>query len=323
MYRRLAFWMLLAATVPATARAASWADDFFDVREHHFGQVRKGTALVHDFVVKNNGSREARIKGVSVSCGCVKASASDTTIPPGGSATINALMDTSGFQGDKAVTIFVEFDKPKRAQVSLRVTCQSVGDISSGTNEVDFGVIPVGTYAEKRLNLDFAGNPKWEIVNLDYGNPNVAAEVHEVSRDAKNVRYEMKVTIRETATAGMLEDRIRLQTNDSGAKDIIVSIKARIEAKIVVAPDSLKYTGLTAGQKITRNLIVKAPKPFRIVRADNTHGIFEIRSSADAKTTQLVEVTLTVPEDLSQLTDRIELVTDLGDQQVVTIPIID
>jgi hypothetical protein len=60
-----------------------------------------------------------------------------------------------------------------------------------------------------------------------------------------------------------------------------------------------------------------------VTRVDNASGIFEIRCAPAPKTTQLVMITLTVPDDLSSIPEHLDLVTDIENEKVVSIGIRD
>lgn len=322
MTKRWAFALFLAV-LPSVGHAANVAANLFEKAEHDFGAAPRGERLVHRFPMTNQSSKEIRIKGVRVSCGCTTATASVDRLAPGESGHIEAVMDTTGFQGNKSVTIFVQFDRPWRQEATLRVSCLSTGKTNENNSEVDFGVVPIGSTAIKKLNLDYSGNPKWEVVGLDFGHPSVRAEVVEISRDASMVRYELTITLADNAPAGPLEDKIRLHTNDSQAPEVTVLTKATIEPKLSASPDNLRLATLKAGEKVTKNVILKAGSPFKVVRVENTRGLFEIRSSPEAKKTQLLVVNLTVPEDPTTVPDHLEVITDLPDSQSISIGVRD
>lgn len=312
---------LLLALAPHESRASDWAYGLFNALEHDFGKVERGTKLTHSFGLTNTTPKEVRIKRVRVSCQCTTATVANERLGPGESTTIEAVMDTAGFQGSKSVAIFVQFDRPRRAEVALRVACVSQGSLAAGGTEVDFGVVAEGAGGERRLHLDYAGNAAWRVTALDFGSPHVKADVTEVARDAGKVRYELRIALLPTAPAGPFEDRIRIQTNDPKNPEFYVLAKAAIESKIVLTPDAFRVPDLKPGDKVTQNFLVKTSKPFRIVRGDNTFGQFEIRSAAEPKTTQLVVVTLTAPADLHDLPDHIELITDLDGDKPIVLPI--
>ena len=70
-------------------------------------------------------------------------------------------------------------------------------------------------------------------------------------------------------------------------------------------------------------MVVKSARPVKVIRAENTHGLYRVRSATEARGTQLVVLTLTVPADLAQIPDHIDLVieSDKGEQETVSLGI--
>ncbi|MGL5096319.1 MAG: DUF1573 domain-containing protein, partial [Planctomycetia bacterium] len=232
---------------------ARWATSLFAGHDHDFGVVQRGSLLTHDFVLTNNGSKTLEIKGATVSCGCTKASVSAYRVPVGGTAVVSAVMDTSGFQGPKSVTITVQLAEPRRSTVALRVSCVSKGDAAADGHEIDFGVVSAGTKAAKETVLETAGRPSWAVVAMDHGDKHLDCEVVETSRDAERVRYTLRVTLKDDAPAGDFSDKIRLRTNDPQRPEFFVQVKAMVEASTVVSPPTLRLAGAAPGQQLTRN----------------------------------------------------------------------
>lgn len=311
---------LCLVVLPSASTASEWAYGLFDSLDHDFGAVARGTQLTHRFTVTNNTSKKLRIKNVRVSCHCTKAEASKQRLSPGESTFITAVMDTSGFQGSKSVTVFVQFDKPHRAEIPLRVSCTSTGNIASSVNEVDFGVLAAGAGGEKKLQLNYPGKPDWQITSIDYGNPHLFAELIERSRTASDVQYELHIKLAKDTPAGKFQDRIRMHTNDAKAPHVLVDVHAQVEAELEIAPNSLPLKG-AAGTQVTRNFVIKGQEPFRIVRVEESPLQIEVRSSQTPALTQLVVVTVTIPENGAALPDEIALITSLAGDKAVTIPL--
>lgn len=319
MFRQGMLAAVLLAVLSTTVRASDWAYSLFSELDHDFGKVERGAKLNHDFVLTNNTGKEVRIKAVRVSCNCTRANVDSMNLGPGESTVLRTVMDTSVFAGSKTVSVFVQFDRPRRAEIGVRLSAVSSAHVGSGGHEIDFGIVPEGKAYEKKLNLDYAGNPAWKITSLDFGNPHVKAEVEEKVRDGAKVRYELTIRLDAGAPAGLLEDRIRIHTNDPKTAEIAVVAKATIEPKIAVSPDKIDLRDAVSGQSITRNVIVKSSKPFKITRLEGSQGMVELRTSAEPKTTQIVTLTVTVPSDPRQLPDHIELYTDANGERPIQI----
>jgi hypothetical protein len=321
MMRSSALALLVAVSMPLSAQAANWANEMFSNRTFDFGTVSRGEKPAHDFVIQNTGTREVRIKAIRVSCSCTTAVAASGRIAPGESSVLTATMDTTGFQGSKAVTIYVQFDRPWRAEVTLRVSCISQGKVGSEVTEVDFGILPQGSDSRKRLNLDYVGPVDWQVKDLDFGNPHFSTEVHEVSRESGKVRYELDIQLLPSAPVGALEDTIRVHTNDPTNPVVVVKAKAQVEADVVVSPASIRLGSTAPGQTVERKVMIKAPNPFRVVRVDNADGLLEYRSDDQAKTVQLVTLTLTMPPKGGEIPQHVDIVTDLNGERIVSLDI--
>lgn len=310
-------WLVLALAAPS--QADEWASRVFDTVHHDFGAIRRGEVVHHTFQVANPDPQPLRISHARASCGCSRVIACTDPIPPGSSVPLTIEMDTSRFQGHKSVTIDVHFDQPWRRQVALRVSCESTADVRDGANEVDFGVVPAGQGAERRMYLDYPGDASWQVLGIDRETPNVEVSIQERSRSQGLVRYELAVRLRETAPPGRLDQPVGLRTNDPRQPLVMVHVRATIEAELVVSPPVLRLERLAAGQQMTRHVVVKASQPFRVVRADNTRKMFQVLSSPEPRTVQMVVLTLTMPEDPATITPQIDLVTDLGADRIASV----
>ena len=80
-----------------------------------------GPVMTHDFRVTNTTGEPLHIADVRASCGCVSGSATRTDLGPGESTTIVTRMETSRFSGLAKKVIYVEFDRPRPAEVQLTV----------------------------------------------------------------------------------------------------------------------------------------------------------------------------------------------------------
>ncbi|MCB1089993.1 MAG: DUF420 domain-containing protein [Verrucomicrobiae bacterium] len=73
------------------------------------------------FVAKNPGSAPVTLTHLDSSCSCLKVEASETVIPPGGSATITAVFDISKLSGESEKSVYVMTDIPGFREKKLTV----------------------------------------------------------------------------------------------------------------------------------------------------------------------------------------------------------
>lgn len=319
MLRPLYVLVICVSGLAAHAGGMDVGSHGFDALEHDFGTVRRGAKLHHSFVFENKSNETAHIRRIRVSCNCVRAKSASSEIAPGERTAIEAEMDSSVFLGSKSVTIYVQFDQPRHIETALRIHAVSVVEIAAGGLEIDFGSVQGA--AEKRMNLDYTGEPGWKITGATTDNALLKAEVKEAARDGGKVRYELHVMLDALAGVESFEGRLRLRTNDPKAAEVLIVVKAVADPIASVSPPELRFASLVAGEKVNRTIIIKASRPFRVERIENGYGMFEIRSSPTPKTTQLVVITLTAPDDDTLLPSVLEFVTNLDKQQIVSVPV--
>lgn len=319
MSRSIVIAMLVVATLPVSVEAAAWANGLFLQRTHDYGPIPRGEKRSYDFIITNNTRRDVRIKSVRVSCSCTKAVAASGRLEPGQSTFLTCTMDTAGFQGSKTVTVYVRFDRPWRAEVPLRITCQSVGKLGEEATEVDFGILSAGAAPQKRINLDYEGPLDWQVTDLDFGNPSFSTEIREVRREPGKVGYELSIRLLPDAEAGIHEDTIRVHTNDPKTPIVVVKAKAQIESDVVVTPASIHLGTLKPGESIERKLMIKAANPFKVVGLDNGEGMLHYKSGATPKSVQLVVLTFTAPQTNGDIPEHVDIVTDIDGERVVSV----
>ena len=320
-------WMIGALLIAFSTSACVAADDLeslFESSQRDFGRVQHGSTQTHKFVVKNTTQNDLHIQGVSVSCGCVTPSVDKYQVKPGESATVLASMDTSRFYGSKTVTVFVTFSQPVYRTVSLRVSASSEDNVpvmaQVNTMEVDLGTVAQGEKLIKKYHIEHT-YPDWKIISLQDSGSGMKGIVKEISREGAKVRYELAISLPESLATGTFTDKLKIQSNDPSNPEMVVVAKAMIEAGISVSPNRIQLDDIAPGTKVTKTLVLKSPKPFSIVRAEEAGAPVEIRTSNEKKTTQLVTVTFTMPADRTKLAEQLRLVTDNKDEKPVLVSI--
>lgn len=67
--------------------------------EWDFGRAAPGEVLVHEFALKNTGSRDLEIGRIASACACAAAVTDRTVIPPGESGTLRVTLETRRYRG--------------------------------------------------------------------------------------------------------------------------------------------------------------------------------------------------------------------------------
>jgi hypothetical protein len=94
--------------------------------EWDFGKVLPDAKPVHVFTITNGGEGDLIIEGLKGSCGCIEASISTTLIPPGESAELEVIYDTTGYSGKDEKHVHIYSNDPvisdKRIDLFVEIT---------------------------------------------------------------------------------------------------------------------------------------------------------------------------------------------------------
>jgi len=110
--------------------AAATPDITVDYPEYNAGTVLTGSSIQHTFVLSNTGTSTLTIDpDIGVSCGCTTTRLADTSLEPGESVELKAVVATSGI-GTYAKRIYVESDDPATPQLTLYIRYKTVAALS-------------------------------------------------------------------------------------------------------------------------------------------------------------------------------------------------
>ena len=154
-------------------------------------------------------------------------------------------------------------------------------DVVVEPGSVQIGSIDQGTGADQNVAVNYAGSDDWQIVGVKSSNPHITAQVVETGRNDGQVSYALKVHVDKNAPAGYLDDHLMLATNDQSGSQIPVEVEGRVMPGIMVSPTALFMGVVQPGQKVTKQLVVKGKKPFRILSITCDDKSFKFDTSKD------------------------------------------
>jgi hypothetical protein len=117
------------------------------------------------------------------------------------------------------------------------------------------------------------------------------------------------------APPGAILDHLVLVTNDRNSSQVPVLVQGVVQSGIVVAPTTLFLGVLQPGQKVTKQLVVKGKKPFRILSVTSDGEGFQFDTSAEnqPKQVHLIPVTFVAGDEPGKISKSIRIETDLGE----------
>ena len=309
MLRTTTFAVLIAASL-SVAHGQEWADKMFKIRTHDFGTVARNSQQVFHFELQNVYKEDIHISGVRASCGCTTPSISKRTLKTWETGAIIAKYNTDSFLGKKSATLTVTIDKPYHAEVQLNVAGYIRSDIVFNPGAVHFGEVDPGTSVEQKVNLGYAGNTDWKVTDVRSNFDHLEVALDETGRGNGRVNYQLTVQLKDDAPAGYINDYLYLVTNE-GNKAIPLAITGQVKPAVSISPASLFMGTLEPGATATKQLIVRAKKPFRIENIRCGDDCFNFTPSDEAKALHIVPVTFKADRS-GKVAVRIAIDTDLA-----------
>jgi hypothetical protein len=315
MVRKVGVSLLFVLLCGSPLLAQQWAEQMFENTRHDFGTVARGAKSEYRFVLSNRYVEDVHVAGVRSSCGCTSVWIEKPLLKTYEKGAIVAHFNTDKFTGRKGATITVTFDKPFRAQAQLHVTGEIRSNVQFEPGSVQFGTVDCGTPAEKTVQVTYSGRSDWEIVDVTSMNPHFSVRMEAVKARRGQVTYELFVRLDEQAPPGYLNDCLMLMTNDSKMPQIPLAVEGLVQAGISVTPTSLFMGVLQPGQKVTKQLVVRGKKPFRIlsVKCDDNGEcfLFDPSTASAPKPLHLIPVTFVAGDQLGKVLKTIRIETDL------------
>ena len=304
--------LLVVLFAPTAASAQVWASKMFDKLDHDFGVVARGSDTVFKFEVKNIYKEDIELGSVRSSCGCTAASIENPVIKTYGSGFIVAKFNTRTFTGIHSATLTVQIIKPYPAQVQVRVHGNIRGDVVFEPGSIDFTTVEQGSEHTRMLNVSHAGRSSWMVTDVRSGSDFLAAELVERQRYAGRVSYDLVVRLKDNAPPGFLKEQLVLVTNDGSNPLIPIDVTGKVTAELTVAPENLVLGDVPRGETITKRLLVRGKKPFRVTSVECDGDCFSFKTKDQAAERHIVTVTFVADREPGRLRKPIIITTDLG-----------
>jgi len=321
MMRTFPLSLLAAAALAATVQAQDWADKMFTARSYDFGSIARGAKAEFAFELTNLYLEDVQIANVRATCGCTTPRIEKDTLKTYEKAAVIAHINSDRFLGDQGSTITVTIDKPQYAQVQLHVKVHIFSDVLLEPSSVALGGVARGHSAERTISVCYTGRSDWQIVEVRSGNPHLTGKATETARQGGQITYDLKAVLDKGAPVGYVREHLWLITNDPRTKEIPVPVEGHVQAEISVSPSSLFLGVVQPGQSVTRQIVVRGQKPFRIASIRSDCGCLKATTPKDkeAKSLYLVPITFTAREKAGRITQVVHIETDSG-QTVLKVP---
>ena len=310
--------MILGADV---ACGQEWARKMFTVTSHNFGTVAKGSKTEYRFVFRNIYKEDVHVVGVRTSCGCTSPEVTRRDLKTHETAEVVATFNTRTFLGQHGATLTVTFDRPFRAEVQLRVSGNIRGDVTFDPPFVDLGNVDLGKGAERKVRVTRVGSTPWEIKDVRSANANFEVALSGPTAGPAQTAYELAVRLKPDAPAGYVKGQLLLVTNDPRATQIPMDVEGRVVAEVTVSPQLLSLGSVPPGGTVTKNVVVRANRPFCVTGISCPDGCLSCEPKATPATVHILPVTFTAGAAAGKVERQLKIATDLGDGAVPAVTV--
>lgn len=318
--RSIVIACIVFALAPSACFAEAWVTKMFAETKHDFGAVARGSDTSYRFAAKNIYKQDIELLSVRTSCGCTTPTIDKKVLKTGEVGYVTATFNTRTFTGVHGATLTVEVRWNDNGQwlhgeTQLRVDGNIRGDIVFTPGAIKFDDVDQGAKAEQKVVVTYAGRSDWKIVDVRGASDSLEVELTQTQRYSGRVGYDLLVRLKDSAAAGYFNDQLVLVTNDEENPRIPMYIGGRVVPQISVSPESLLLGDVTRGQQISKKIIVRGKKPFRIlsIQCDN-EDCFQFKTDDKSSDRHIVEVIFNAKKDAGNVKEAIRIATDLGEK---------
>jgi hypothetical protein len=127
------------------------------------------------------------------------------------------------------------------------------------------------------------------------------------------VAYDLLVRVKDSAKAGYFNEQLVLVTNDKSNPRIPIHVAGRIVPQISASPEPLMLGEVALGQPVSKKVIVRGKKPFKIVSvACPEDSSFQFKTDDKSSDRHFVEITFDPKGHAGKVKQTIHITTDLG-----------
>ena len=317
MRTRLLAVAIFFATAASSCFAEPWVTKMFAETKHDFGTVARGSDTAYKFAAKNIYKQDIELLSVKSSCGCTSPTIEKKVLKTGEVGYVTAKFNTRTFTGVHGATLTVSVRWKDdgswlTGETQLRVDGNIRGDIVFTPGAVKFDSVDQGAKSEQKVGVTYAGRSNWKISDVRGASDALEVELTETQRYSGRVSYDLLVRLKGTAPSGYFNDQLVLVTNDDENPRIPIYVSGRVVPQISVTPESVFLGDVAQGQQVSRKVIVRGKKPFRILSIQCSNpDCFEFKKDDQPLERHIVEIVFNAKKDAGPIKESIRIATDL------------
>jgi hypothetical protein len=196
---------------------------------YNFGTVSQGKKVQHNFVIKNSGDATLQIKELNASCGCTAAKPSSSLIPPGKSAEIQVIFDSTNFSGKVQKSVTVVTNAGKTPNFTLNMDGNIVEELQVTPRQLSLG--PVKPGVTKQISITVTNRGANSVKLLSVNANSTTLQIKSVIKKAELKSGEtgtIDLAITPRPDAKVLSGYLHIMTDSPQKKEITIPVYASV-----------------------------------------------------------------------------------------------
>lgn len=312
----------------------------FEKTDLDLGKLAEGQPGKFAFAFHNEGQAELKILNVSKECGCTKADSTKPVLKPGEKAEIVGELDTHNRPGAQSKTVTVLSNDPLTPQVRLTFHALVEQEIEIEPRYVNLGSVEMGDEVTQTVTIRNRSKNPMRIKGIESNNANIKVRVTSPVADTEAGKQGLEslpvvgdqpVLLEVKGQAGEqgggFGAQVTLTTDNPAKPRIDLSVYGRVNADILVYPQTVFFGLVQEGQTTTRTLTLESRTrtPFEIVGMRPSGIPLEIRQEpiqGPNKVGYVLRVGMTGKSTMTSGAGRIFLETTHPRQKTIEVQVV-
>ncbi len=230
------------------------------------GEVPQGVVKDVRFELRNEGSGLLTVKSVRPTCGCTVAEY-DKEIPAGGTGSVRAKLDTTGFKGAISKSILVMTDDLADPTMTLAIKAVVLPYIEVMPRAlVRFNALQTEKAVQKVVLVGTERSGAFKVTGVEADSDALEVSYRALGDGERiegkpDTQYEVTIRLAENAPVGPISSVITVKTTAAEAKEVEIKVFGVLRALLRVTPPELQFGSVEAVQAPGRNLIIVNNRP--------------------------------------------------------------
>ena len=241
---------------------------------YDFGTREPSDAVVHEFVLRNEGDGPLLITQVKPACGCTVVDWKTMTLKPGEETRLKCRLRLKGYKGAQQKSIRIHSNDPTQPIRQLWFKGNVSVDVELTPSFISFSQLQHTALVTRKVRLTSVGR----VVQVT--DVTCLSRLFDVAvQTVDGLAADIVITTRPPLPPGTHRTRIVVKTDDAKYPELYLPVVVSVLSEVAVMPQVIYLPRPAAGQGLTRSILLRPSTVarFKILRVETPHE--DIRSA--------------------------------------------